>query len=37
VLVKRHHPDANGGDRAAEQRLKTITHAYAVLRAAYRS
>ena len=37
VLVKRHHPDANGGDRAAEERLKTITHAYAVLRAAYRS
>lgn len=37
ILVKRHHPDANGGDRAAEERLKTITHAYAVLRAAYRS
>ncbi|NBB82854.1 MAG: DnaJ domain-containing protein [Alphaproteobacteria bacterium] len=37
TLVKRHHPDANGGDRAAEERLKTITHAYAVLRAAYRS
>ena len=23
-LAKRHHPDANGGDRAAEERLKTI-------------
>ena len=24
-LAKRHHPDANGGDRAAEERLKTST------------
>jgi hypothetical protein len=31
-LAKRHHPDANGGDRAAEERLKTINLAYAMLR-----
>jgi len=33
TLVKRHHPDANGGDRAAEERLKAINQAYGVLRA----
>jgi len=33
TLAKRHHPDANGGDRAAEERLKTINLAYAALRA----
>lgn len=32
-LAKRHHPDANGGDKAAEERLKTINLAYAQLRA----
>lgn len=32
-LAKRHHPDANGGDRDAEERLKTINLAYATLRA----
>lgn len=32
-LAKRHHPDANGGDRASEERLKTINLAYAALRA----
>ncbi len=31
-LAKRHHPDANGGDRASEERLKTINLAYAALR-----
>ena len=31
-LAKRHHPDANGGDRAAEERLKTINIAYAAVR-----
>lgn len=30
-LVKRHHPDANGGDRAAEEKLKSINHAYDLL------
>ncbi len=33
-LVKRHHPDANGGDKAAEERLKLITQAYRTLRKA---
>jgi DnaJ-domain-containing protein 1 len=32
ALAKRHHPDANNGDRAAEERLKTINLAYAALR-----
>lgn len=31
-LVKRLHPDTNGGDRSAEDRLKTINRAYALLR-----
>ena len=31
-LAKRHHPDANGGDRAAEEQFKTINLAYAALR-----
>jgi hypothetical protein len=33
-LVKRHHPDANGGDRSCEERLREIIHAYKTLRAA---
>jgi hypothetical protein len=33
-LVKRYHPDANGGDRGAEERLKQVIKAYGVLRAA---
>ncbi|MCM0020573.1 MAG: DnaJ domain-containing protein [Tagaea sp.] len=32
-LVKRHHPDANGGDKAAEERLKSINQAYTILKA----
>lgn len=32
ALAKLHHPDANGGDRGAEERLKTINLAYAALR-----
>jgi len=33
-LVKRFHPDANGGDRSAEERLKQVIKAYGVLRQA---
>ena len=32
ALAKRHHPDANNGDQAAEERLKSINLAYAALR-----
>jgi len=31
-LAKRYHPDANGGDRQAEERLKDINRAYSLLR-----
>ena len=31
-LAKRHHPDANGGNKDAEEKLKTINIAYAALR-----
>lgn len=31
-LVKRYHPDANGGDKAAEERFKSINEAYSFLR-----
>jgi hypothetical protein len=30
-LVKQHHPDLNGGDKAAEERLKSIIEAYTYL------
>ncbi len=33
-LVKRCHPDANGGDRSAEDKLQRVLKAYKVLRAA---
>ncbi len=32
-LVKRHHPDANGGDRSCEDKLREIIQAYNYLRA----
>jgi hypothetical protein len=34
-LVKRHHPDTNGGDKAAEEHLKQINQALQTLKAAY--
>jgi hypothetical protein len=34
-LVKLHHPDTHGGDKAAEERLKIINLAYATLKASY--
>jgi DnaJ-class molecular chaperone len=32
ALAKAHHPDVNAGDKGAEQRFKTLNHAYATLR-----
>jgi len=34
MLVKRHHPDANGGDRGSEDRLRDIIAAYNYLKSA---
>ena len=34
TLVKRHHPDANQGDRSSEARLRSVINAYNVLRRA---
>ncbi|RST86172.1 molecular chaperone DnaJ [Aquibium carbonis] len=31
-LVKRHHPDANGGDRGSEDRFRDVLQAYRVLK-----
>ena len=33
TLVKIHHPDANGGDKASEERLRSIIAAYSHLKA----
>ena len=33
-LVKRHHPDANGGDRSSEERFRDVLQAYRVLKQA---
>jgi DnaJ-domain-containing protein 1 len=33
-LVKRHHPDANGGDRSLEDRLVEVIQAYNYLKSA---
>ena len=35
VLVKMHHPDAHGGDKEAEEKLKIINQAYTTLKASY--
>jgi len=34
MLVKRHHPDANGGDRGSEEQLREIIQAYNYLKTA---
>jgi curved DNA-binding protein CbpA len=34
LLVKRHHPDANGGDRTSEDRLREVIQAYNYLKSA---
>jgi len=31
-LVKRHHPDAHGGDKGSEEKLKLINEAYGILK-----
>jgi DnaJ-class molecular chaperone len=31
-MVKRHHPDANGGDRSSEEKLREIIQAYNFLK-----
>lgn len=34
LLVKRHHPDSNGGDRGSEDRFRDVLQAYRVLKQA---
>jgi curved DNA-binding protein CbpA len=31
-LVKKHHPDANGGDRGSEERFRAVVQAYQLLK-----
>ncbi|EJF92052.1 J domain-containing protein [Bartonella melophagi] len=31
-LVKKHHPDANGGNRSSEERFRDVLHAYNLLK-----
>lgn len=33
-LVKKHHPDANGGDRTSEERFRDVIQAYKILKSA---
>ncbi len=33
-LVKKHHPDANGGDRTSEERFRDVVQAYQLLKTA---
>lgn len=37
ALVKEHHPDANGGSKESEERLKSINLAFGVLKASFDS
>ena len=32
ALVKKHHPDANGGDRSSEERFRAVVQAYQLLK-----
>ncbi len=34
-LVKKYHPDLNGGDQEAEEKFKSISHAYTTLKNAF--
>ena len=34
TLVKKHHPDANGGDRSSEERFRAVVQAYQLLKTA---
>jgi DnaJ-class molecular chaperone len=34
MLVKKHHPDANGGDRGSEERFRAVIQAYQLLKQA---
>ncbi len=36
-LVKEHHPDANGGSKESEEKLKSINRAFSVLKASFAS
>jgi DnaJ-domain-containing protein 1 len=37
ILVKKHHPDANAGSRAAEEKFKILNQAFTVLKEIYDS
>ena len=37
ALVKEHHPDANGGSKDSEEKLKSINLAFGVLKASFGS
>ena len=36
-LVKEHHPDANGGSKESEEKLKSINRAFSILKASFAS